>query len=103
MNNSLAMAAAAAALQPQTSLGFPAAASNGGSTGASRRESMDRGSNSTFSPSVLEQYKNKGWPTYNALGTGKFRKAFDLYQSGKLFGFSWPLAFLGGPFNINEL
>merc|ERR1740129_2281384 len=51
---------------------------NGGSSGASRRESMDRGS-STFSPSLSEQYKNKaaavnaaagaGWPTsYGALG-----------------------------------
>ena len=54
---------------------------NGGSSGASRRESMDRGS-STFSPSLSEQYKNKaaavnaaagaGWPTsYGALGAGK--------------------------------
>ena len=38
---------------------------NSGSTGAaSRRESMDK----AFSPSILEQYKNKGWPSF----TGKF-------------------------------
>lgn len=61
MNNVLAA-------QPQTSLGF---ASNGSSSGASRRESMDRGSSSAFSPSLLEQYKNKGWTTSYALGTGK--------------------------------
>lgn len=60
MNNVLAA-------QPQTSLGF---ASNGSSSGASRRESMDRGSSSAFSPSLLEQYKNKGWTTSYALGTG---------------------------------
>ena len=37
---------------------------NSGSTGAaSRRESMDK----AFSPSILEQYKNKGWPSF----TGK--------------------------------
>lgn len=59
MNNGL--------VAPQNSLGF---ASNGGSSGQSRRESMDRGSLSAFSPSLLEQYKNKAWPTYNALGTG---------------------------------
>ena len=59
MNNGLAMAPA-----PQSSLGF-----NG--TAGSRRESMDRGSNSAFSPSLLEQYKNKGWPNYGALGNGK--------------------------------
>ena len=59
--------------QPQTGL----AMANGSSSGASRRESMDRGS-SAFSPSLSEQYKNKaaagtaGWPTsYGALGTGK--------------------------------
>ena len=65
MNNGLAMAAAAA---PQTSLGF----SVNGSAG-SRRESMDRGSSSAFSPSLLEQYKNKGgWPNYaGGLGNGK--------------------------------
>ena len=62
MNNGLAMAATAG---PQTSLGF------NGSAG-SRRESMDRGSSSAFSPSLLDQYKNKGgWPNYGALGNGK--------------------------------
>ena len=62
MNNGLAMAG------PQTSLGF----SVNGSAG-SRRESMDRGSSSAFSPSLLEQYKNKGgWPNYaGGLGNGK--------------------------------
>ena len=76
---SAAIAAAQQAQQPQTGLTM----ANGGSSGASRRESMDRGS-STFSPSFSEQYKNKaagvnaaaaaagaGWPnSYGALGTG---------------------------------
>ena len=65
---------------------------NGGSSGASRRESMDRGS-STFSPSLSEQYKNKaaavnaaagaGWPTsYGALGAGKSYFLFSMSNLG---------------------
>ena len=72
VNNGLAMAG----VQPPSSLGFGAPNStanmnslsgNSGPTSASRRESMDRGS-SAFSPSLLEQYKNKGWPNYSSLG-----------------------------------
>ena len=66
---------------------------NGGSSGASRRESMDRGS-STFSPSLSEQYKNKAaavnaaaagaaWPTsYGALGAGKCTLFFSMSNLG---------------------
>ena len=78
VNNGMALhtAAAAAAAQgiqpPGGTLGAfgaphtsTANVINSGSTGAaSRRESMDK----AFSPSILEQYKNKGWPSF----TGKF-------------------------------
>jgi len=75
-NSQVALAAVAAAAAQQQAQQPQMA--NGGSSGASRRESMDRGS-STFSPSLSEQYKNKaaavnaaagaGWPTsYGALG-----------------------------------
>ena len=75
-NNGLAVAAG---VQPPNSLGFgqPNSTTNinsiSGNGSASRRESMDRGS-STFSPSLLDQYKNKaGWPNYTtSLGAGKF-------------------------------
>ena len=78
-NNGLAVAAGVAG-QPPNSLGFgqPNSTTNinsiSGNGSASRRESMDRGS-STFSPSLLDQYKNKaGWPANYAtsLGAGKF-------------------------------
>ena len=76
-NNGMAVAAGVG--QPPNSLGFgqPNSTTNinsiSGNGSASRRESMDRGS-STFSPSLLDQYKNKaGWPAnYTGLGAGKF-------------------------------
>ena len=81
-NNGLAVAAGVAG-QPPNSLGFgqPNSTTNinsiSGNGSASRRESMDRGS-STFSPSLLDQYKNKaGWPNYTtSLGAGKFISLF---------------------------
>ena len=65
-------AAAAAGIQPPGNslgaFGAPNSTANvinsSNTGGASRRESMDK----AFSPSILEQYKNKGWPSF----TGKF-------------------------------
>merc|ERR550519_2902954 len=86
-NGQLALASAAIAAAQQQAQQPQMA--NGGSSGASRRESMDRGS-SAFSPSLSEQYKNKaagtaGWPTsYGALGTAASGLGLGLTGSGSL-------------------
>ena len=93
-NNGLAVAAGVAG-QPPNSLGFgqPNSTTNinsiSGNGSASRRESMDRGS-STFSPSLLDQYKNKaGWPANytTSLGAGKF--SLHIHLIIVLYSFFW--------------